>query len=233
MTNNPSTNDSQQQARPNGTHIVVLLDRSGSMSSIVNDVIGGFNTFLADQQANGPDARVSIILFDSQDPQEVVVWGAPITEAVALDRTSYVPRGGTPLLDATGLAIGRVMVDQGAREATGLRKDDIVFVTVTDGEENQSREYTLEKVRQLIAERTADGWQFVFLSAGLDAYADAARFGYDQGSTSAWQATGRSSRAAMASMSRATSNFRDKKRRGMDADAKDFFETGKDGEDRS
>lgn len=232
MTNNPHTNQNQTD-RPNGTHIVALLDRSGSMSSIVNDVIGGFNTFLADQQANGPDARVSIILFDSQDPQEVVVWGAPITEAVALDRTSYVPRGGTPLLDATGLAIGRVMVDQGAREATGMRKDDIVFVTVTDGEENQSREYTLEKVRQLVADRTADGWQFVFLSAGLDAYADAARFGYDQGSTSAWNATGRGSRAAMMSMSRATSNFRDKKRSGRDADAKDFFETGKDAEEKS
>lgn len=232
MTNNPHTNQNQTD-RPNGTHIVALLDRSGSMSSIVNDVIGGFNTFLADQQANGPDARVSIILFDSQDPQEVVVWGAPITEAVALDRTSYVPRGGTPLLDATGLAIGRVMVDQGAREATGMRKDDIVFVTVTDGEENQSHEYTLEKVRQLVADRTADGWQFVFLSAGLDAYADAARFGYDQGSTSAWNATGRGSRAAMMSMSRATSNFRDKKRSGRDADAKDFFETGKDAEEKS
>lgn len=231
MTNNPSTNGSQQD-RPNGTHIVALLDKSGSMSSIVNDVIGGFNTFLADQQANGPDARISIILFDTQDPQEVVIWGAPITEAVALDRTSYVPRGGTPLLDATGLAIGRVMVDQGAREATGMRTDDIVFVTVTDGEENQSHEYTLEKVRQLVADRTAEGWQFVFLSAGLDAYADATRFGYDQGSTSAWQATGRGSRAAMMSMSRATSNFRDKKRRGMDADSKDFFETGKDAEEQ-
>jgi Mg-chelatase subunit ChlD len=231
VTNNPHTNQNQTD-RPNGTHIVALLDRSGSMSSIVNDVIGGFNTFLADQQANGADARISIILFDSQDPQEVVVWGAPVTEAIALDRTSYVPRGGTPLLDATGLAIGRVMVDQGAREATGMRKDDIVFVTVTDGEENQSHEYTLEKVRQLVADRTADGWQFVFLSAGLDAYADAARFGYDQGSTSAWNATGRGSRAAMMSMSRATSNFRDKKRSGRDADAKDFFETGKDAEEQ-
>ena len=231
MTNNPSTNDNQQQTRPNGTHIVVLLDRSGSMSSIVNDVIGGFNTFLADQQANGPDARVSIILFDSQDPQEVVVWGAPITEAVALDRTSYVPRGGTPLLDATGLAIGRVMVDQGAREATGLRKDDVVFVTVTDGEENQSREYTLEKVRQLVADRTADGWQFVYLSAGLDAYADAGRLGYSTGASQAWAHTGDSSRLMFHSLSKSTSNFRDKKRSGRRTATEDFFETGKDAEE--
>jgi len=225
------TQNTNHQPAANGTHIAVLLDRSGSMSSIVNDVIGGFNTFLAEQQQNGSDARISIILFDSQDPQEVVVWGAPISEAVALDRNSYVPRGGTPLLDATGLAIGRVMVDQQARVATGRPKDDIIFVTVTDGEENQSHEYNLEQVRKLVEERTADGWQFVFLSAGLDAYADAARFGYDQGSTSAWRSDAMNSRAAMRSMSRATMNFRDKKRMGMQTDAKDFFETGKDAEE--
>ena len=222
---------SQTPAAP--THIYALLDRSGSMESIASDVVGGFNRFIKDQVAAGPDARVTLVQFDSEDPQEVIASAVPISEIVPLDMTTYVPRRSTPLLDATGQLITRARTNQELRAANNLPAEDIVFVTVTDGEENQSREYTLEKVRQLIAERTADGWQFVFLSAGLDAYADAARFGYDQGSTSAWQSTGRSSRAAMASMSRATSNFRDKKRRGMDADAKDFFETGKDGEENS
>lgn len=219
------------QARPAGTHIVMLIDRSGSMSSIVNDVIGGFNAYLADQQANGSDARISIILFDNQDPQETVIWGAPISEAVALNAHTYVPRGGTPLLDATGLAIGRTMVDLQARVATGLPADDIIFVTITDGEENQSREYTLDRIRHLIQERTDAGWQFVFLSAGLDAYGDADRFGYDRGATQAWRGDADSSRRMFDSASRATANLREKKRRGMVFDKSEFFETGKDAED--
>lgn len=219
------------QARPAGTHIVMLIDRSGSMSAITNDVIGGFNAYLADQQKNGPDARISIILFDNQDPQDTVIWGAPISEAVALTAATYVPRGGTPLLDATGLAIGRTMVDLQARVATGLPSDDIIFVTITDGEENQSREYTLHQIRQLIEARTAEGWQFVYLSAGLDAYGDADRFGYDRGATQAWKSDGLNSRQMFDSASRATMNLREKKRRGMMFDKSEFFETGKDAED--
>ena len=213
------------------SHIVVLLDRSGSMSSIASDVIGGFNTFLTDQQRNGADARISIVLFDSQDPQETVVWGAPILEALPLTGNTFVPRASTPLLDATGLTIGRVMVEQQARIATGLQSEDIVFVTVTDGMENCSREYTLARVRELVEQRTADGWQFVFLSAGLDAYGDAAAFGYDQGASQAWKSDGMNSRLMFDSLSKGTSNLREKRRRGMTAQAKDFFETGKDAED--
>lgn len=231
MTTPHPTQPTGDAATPATTHVVTLLDRSGSMSSIVNDVIGGFNTFLAEQQQNGQDARISIVLFDSQDPQETVIWGAPIVEATPLDHTTFVPRGSTPLLDATGLAIGRVMVEQAAREATGLPKNDIIFVTVTDGEENQSSEYTLERVRQLISDRTAEGWQFVYLSAGLDAYADAERMGLDPGSTQAWKSDARNSRLAFQSISKATTNLREKKRRGVTSSAADFFETGKDAED--
>ena len=219
------------QARPSGTHIVMLIDRSGSMSSIVNDVIGGFNAYLADQQKNGPDARISIILFDTQNPQDTLIWGAPISEAVSLTPSTYVPRGGTPLLDATGLAIGRTMVDLQARVATGLPSDDIIFVTITDGEENESREYTLQQIRDLIEARTAQGWQFVYLSAGLDAYGDARRFGYDPGATQAWKSDAMNSRQMFDSASRATANLREKKRRGMVFDKSEFFETGKDAED--
>lgn len=217
--------------RPAPTHIVVLLDRSGSMAPIANDVIGGFNQYLEEQQKDGSDARISIVLFDSQNPQETVMWGAPISEAIPLDRTTFVPRGGTPLLDATGLTIGRVMVDQQSRVAAGIQACDIVFVTVTDGEENQSHEFTLEQVRTLVNDRTADGWQFVYLSAGLDAYADAGRLGYSTGASQAWGHTGDSSRLMFHSLSKSTSNFRDKKRSGRHTATEDFFETGKDAEE--
>ncbi|MGA1361863.1 MAG: vWA domain-containing protein [Ilumatobacteraceae bacterium] len=235
--NNNQNNDNvvsiNGRTQPAPTHIVVLLDRSGSMAPIANDVIGGFNQYLEEQQKDGSDARISIVLFDSQNPQETVMWGAPISEAIPLDRNTFVPRGGTPLLDATGLTIGRVMVDQQARTAAGIQACDIVFVTVTDGEENQSHEFTLDQVRTLVNDRTADGWQFVYLSAGLDAYADAGQIGYAGGSSQSWKRSSTSSRAMFHSLSKGTSNFRDKKRSGTVASPEDFFETGKDAEEEN
>lgn len=213
-----------------GTHIVVLLDRSGSMSSIANDVIGGFNSFLSEQRANGADARMSLIQFDSQDAQATTAWGLPIAEMTELDNHSFQPRGSTPLLDATGLAIGRTMVDQQARIAAGLAPEDVVFVTITDGEENCSREFNLAKVRELIDQRKADGWTFVFLSAGLDGYGDAAAFGIHDGDTQRFAGTGDSTNLAFISVSRNMSNLRDKKRRGEKLVEGTFFETGKDAE---
>ncbi|MEY3925763.1 MAG: hypothetical protein RIQ63_1114 [Actinomycetota bacterium] len=93
-------------------HTYVLIDRSGSMESIASDVIGGFNALVAEQQANGPDAKITVIQFDSQDPAAVMVAGIPVLEMTKLDRSVYQPRGGTPLLDATGMLIGRIRVEQ-------------------------------------------------------------------------------------------------------------------------
>jgi uncharacterized protein YegL len=223
MTNN--------KAVANKTHIYILLDRSGSMSSIANDVIGGFNHLISEQKKNGPDAKVTFVQFDSQDPQHVVVAGAPISEITDLTSETYIPRGSTPLLDATGLLIGRVRVEAAARAATGLAKEDILFISITDGEENQSREYNLARVTQLIEQCKAEGWTFVYLSAALTAYADAAAMGYDHGSTQQFQPTADGSGKAFASMSRGMSNMRDKKRAMESYDSALFFETGKDAED--
>ena len=213
------------------THIVMLLDRSGSMASIASDIIGGVNTFLAEQRANGADARISLVQFDSQDPQDTIAWGVPVAEMTDLDSRTFVPRGGTPLLDATGLTIDRVMVENRARVATGLAADDVVFVAITDGEENSSREYSLERVKGLIADRTAEGWTFVYLSAGIDAYGDAERLGITVDKTQRWEASSKSARGLMSSTSRAVSSLRDKKRRGLDASDDDFFADGKDAEE--
>lgn len=213
------------------THIYILLDRSGSMSSIANDVIGGFNRFIVEQQQNGSDAKITFVQFDGQDPQEVIVAGAPISEVVVLDGRSFVPRGGTPLLDATGLLIGRARVEAASRAATGLPKQDILFVTITDGDENQSTEYNLAQIHNLVRECEATGWTFVFLSAALNAYGDAQRIGVKSGSTQAFSRTSRGTNMAFDSLSTKTSNFREKKRRGMTAERDDFFGTDKPAED--
>ncbi len=218
---------------PKVTHMYILVDRSGSMESIANDVIGGFNTTISDQQANGPDAKLTVIQFDSQDPAAVMCAGIPILEMNRLDRSTYQPRGGTPLLDATGLLIGRIRVEQAARVANGLAEEDVVFITITDGQENQSREYNLSQITQLINECKAAGWTFVYMSADLNAYADAAAMGYDRGSTQHFPATADGAGKAFTSMSRNMSNMRDKKRRMEEFDSREFFETGKDAEDNS
>lgn len=213
------------------THVALLLDRSGSMAPLVSDVIGGVNQFLTEQRAQGNDVRVSIVQFDSNDPQEVKVWGSPISDVSSLTAADFQPRGGTPLLDATGLLIGRVKVDAQARVAAGLAEEDIVFVTVTDGEENQSREFTLAQVKALVDAQTAAGWTFVFLSAGLNAYADAAAMGYDASNSQAWDRRGDNTRMAFNSVSKGMTNMREKKRRGMMTENVEFFETGKDAEE--
>jgi len=215
---------------PNSTHLITLIDRSGSMAPIANDVIGGFNTFIDEQIRNGADARMTIVQFDTQDPQDVTIWGAPLPEITHLDSQSFVPRGGTPLLDATGLLIGRTMVDQAARIAAGLQAEDIIFVTITDGEENESHEFNLAQIRELIEKRAQEGWSFIYLSAGLDAYADAAQMGIHSGDTQQWKRDGKNARLAFSSTSEAVSNMREKKRRKEDTAQGTAFETGKHAE---
>jgi Mg-chelatase subunit ChlD len=207
-----------------------LLDRSGSMSSMVDDVIGGFNRFLADQQADGPDARMTLVQFDSQDPQEILTDALTIQRVRALTNRTFEPRGGTPLLDATGRLIARAAARAQDRRQLGKRPEEIVFVTVTDGEENQSREYDRRTIRRLVSEKSAEGWTFVFLSAGLDAYAEAGSLGYDTRAVQAWAPDGAGATMAFEDLSKATSTRRSAVRAGapMPAAAKaDYFPGGK------
>ena len=209
------------------THIVVLLDESGSMESIRGDVIGGFNRLIGDQRIDGADAKVTLVKFDSQDPHNVVLSGAPIGEVSNLTTENFTPRGSTPLLDATGRLIGRIRTEQESRRLTGLPVDDIVFVTITDGEENDSREYSLRRIRQLVEESEAAGWVFVFLSAGLDAYGEAQGMGVKTGRTQAFKADAMGTSFAFQSLSSNMANLRGKKRRGESINPDEFFEDGK------
>jgi acetylglutamate kinase len=123
------------------------------------------------------------------------------------------------------------MVDQAARVAAGLQAEDIIFVTITDGEENQSREFNLAQIRELIGKRTEEGWAFIYLSAGIDAYADAAQMGIHSGDTQQWKRDGKNARLAFSSTSEAISNMREKKRRMEDTARGTAFETGKHAEE--
>jgi Mg-chelatase subunit ChlD len=196
-------NEKKNRKSPVATtaHIYILLDRSGSMASIAADVIGGFNTFLDEQRAAGPNARITLVQFDSQDAHEVILNGAPIAEATHLNTSIFSPRGGTPLLDATARLIGLADAAATARQNAGLPAEQVVFVSITDGEENCSATYTLPQVRALIDERSRQGWLFVFLSAALDAYGEAGSMGVHRANTRTFSHDSEGAVMAMASIS--------------------------------
>lgn len=214
------TQPEHPSARP--TEILVILDRSGSMATIAADVVGGVNTFLDEQRRNGPDARVTIVQFDSQDPQHVLVDAVPIAEVTPFDIRHFRPRGGTPLLDALGRAVGRLRADRTAGSLAGSPRDVIVAV-VTDGAENQSREFTLADVNRLIETCEAEGWNFVYLSADRNAFHDAERMGFKAGAVVQFDHTGAGTREVFGRLASGTAKARDKKRRGEQVDSSEFF----------
>jgi uncharacterized protein YegL len=212
-------------------HLYVLLDRSGSMASMAEQVVAGFNKLLADQQADGHDARMTLVQFDSHDPREVVANAVPIAEVVPLTHDTFAPRGGTPLLDATGRLIGKASGRAVDLAAAGSLAEQVLFVTITDGEENQSCEFSRRQIIDLVQAKQEVGWTFVFLGAGLDAYAEAGGMGYGAGSVQAWAPDGTGAALAFDSLSAKTRDFRAAARHGFALKRDDFFEGDKPAED--
>lgn len=162
----------------NTTHIAFLLDRSGSMRSIADDVIGGFNALVADQRKTPGDCTLTLVQFDSQDPQEIVLATVPIAEVPDLTAETFQPRGSTPLLDA----MGRLITETGeriARDPEHEHPGKVIFVVLTDGYENASQTYTRERIFEMIKhQREVYSWEFIFLGADQDAIAEGARYGF-------------------------------------------------------
>lgn len=157
------------------TEIVFILDRSGSMSGLEKDTIGGFNSTIAKQKKEAGEAFVSTILFDSES--EVLHDRVPLADVQPLTEDDYCARGCTALLDAIGGAIHHIgTVHKYAREEDVPEKT--IFVITTDGYENASHKYTSERVKQMV-ERQKDkyGWEFIFLGANIDAIETAKSFG--------------------------------------------------------
>ena len=159
----------------NLTEIVFILDRSGSMSGLESDTIGGFNAMIEKQKKDPGEAMVSTILFDNVS--EVIHDRVNIRNIKPMTDSEYCVRGCTALLDAIGGAIHHIgNVHKYARE------EDVpahtLFVITTDGMENASRRYDSARVKQMIEhEKSKYGWEFLFLGANIDAAKEAARFG--------------------------------------------------------
>ena len=159
----------------------VILDKSGSMASKTNDVIEGFNAYIA---GLGKEDQVnylfSLTLFDTQVAYRHVA--IPLPEVKKLDSRSYLPGGNTALNDAIGITVRKVEADQ-------PKVDKVVTVIMTDGEENSSREWTHDAVRGLIEQKEKEGsWTFVFLGAGLDAWHQGRSYGVQQANVAQYRA---------------------------------------------
>lgn len=134
------------------THIAVILDRTGSMETIRDDTIGGFNAFLNAQKAAPGLASLTLVQFDSQDPYEIVYRFKPLAEVPELTRETFVPRANTPLLDTIGRGINDLEKSL-ADVAEDNRPARVVMVIITDGQENASREFRKDQIEKMIKEK--------------------------------------------------------------------------------
>lgn len=166
------------------TLIGVLVDRSGSMNSIRDDMESGLKAFLDSQKELEGMARVTLAQFDTEYE---LVW--PIIDINKIAHYRLVPRGGTALLDAMGKFITDVGVGLNAQPERE-RPSKVVVITVTDGAENSSREWTQEGVRKLIEQqRDVYQWEFVFLGANMDAVTVAQDYGIPMASAMTYAAS--------------------------------------------
>ncbi len=196
------------------TDIFVVLDRSGSMESVRADTIGGFNAFLGDQQKSGAgEATITLAQFD--DVCEIVYNALPLSSAKPLTTETFVPRGSTALLDA----IGKTIDETGARLAAlpeTERPENVIFVILTDGQENASRTFSMAQISEKIRhQRDVYGWEFVFLGANQDAIATAGHIGVPAAAALTYAHDGKGVMDAMETVSSEITSMRIKLQRGF------------------
>ncbi|MDI9470696.1 MAG: VWA domain-containing protein [Bacillota bacterium] len=170
------SNDLFSNAKPpQRTELIFILDRSGSMAGLESDSIGGFNSMLAKQQELPGVCYITTVLFNHE--YKLLHDHIDIGAVQPLTVADYQVGGTTALLDAVGTAI-ESMVHRQRISASEERADAVLFVIITDGYENASREFSVERVRSMIRfESEQFGWEFIFLGANLDAIQAAADIG--------------------------------------------------------
>ncbi len=177
--------------------IICILDRSGSMMSLQDEVVNSFNEFISDQRKEKGKARVTLVLFD--DKYEVVYERIKLKDVPELTREVYFARGMTSLLDAVGKTIK-------ASDA----KDAMVLIQ-TDGHENSSREFKKADIKALIKEKEDQGWDFLFLGANIDTVSVGSGIGIAATKTASFAANDAGVKNAYASMSKMSSEYRSMK----------------------
>ena len=186
------------------THIICILDRSGSMQTIMEDSIGGFNTFLRQQKDLPDKATITVALFD--DKYEIIYDCVDIKKAEELTSEIWFPRGSTSLHDAIGKTINN---EKAYLSKLGNNKPSKVLVCIiTDGHENTSKEYKLDDIKKLIKECENNDWNFIYLAANQNAFDVGQGFGVSAGNTFTYVSSSMGVMDMSAKLSNATTSYR-------------------------
>ena len=195
--------------KKNLTELVFILDRSGSMSGLERDTIGGFNSMIEKQRKEDGECYVSTVLFDNYS--EVLHDRVKLSEIKPMTDEDYTVRGCTALIDAIGGAIHHI-----GNVHKYVRPEDVpentIFIITTDGMENASQRYSAEKVKKMIERQKAKyGWEFLFIGANIDAVETAKRYGIEQDRAVNYHADPQGTSIVYESVSKAVCNVRSSK----------------------
>ena len=189
------------------TELAFILDKSGSMGGLEADTIGGYNSMLAKQQAVEGECFITTVLFDNN--YELLHDRIDIKAVSPITEKEYQVGGSTALLDAIGRTIHKIGNAQ-KHTADDYRAEKVMFVIITDGEENSSREYSAEKVKsQIERQKTKYGWEFIFLGANINAVETASRFGISADRAQNYHADSEGVELNLRVMSEAVATFRE------------------------
>lgn len=192
--------------KTNLSELVFILDKSGSMSGLESDTIGGFNAMLGKQQAEPGEAIVTTVLFD--DHYELLHDRVNIKGIRPLTEKEYYVGGSTALLDAIGKTINKIANAQ-LNTCEEQRADKVMFVITTDGMENASHEFSYKKISEMVAlQKEKFGWEFIFLGANMDAISTAEKFGISADRAANYHADGEGTRLNFNAVSHAVSEHR-------------------------
>ena len=190
----------------NMTELVFILDRSGSMSGLESDTVGGFNSMIEKQKKHDGECYVSTVLFDNES--EVLHDRVKLGDVPKMTDNDYTVRGCTALIDAIGGAIHHI-----GNIHKYARNEDVpehtMFVITTDGQENASHRYTSEQVKNMIErQKEKYGWEFLFIGANIDAVETAARYGIGRDRAVNYNADGEGTHILYESVAKAVRNVR-------------------------
>ncbi len=192
--------------KKNLTELVFILDRSGSMSGLESDTIGGFNSMIEKQKKQDGECIVSTVLFD--DESRVIHDRVSLDEIRPMTEDDYFVGGCTALIDAIGGAIHHIgNVHKYAREEDV--PENTIFIITTDGQENASHHYSSDKVKQMIErQKEKCGWEFLFIGANIDAVETAKRYGIDRNRAVNYNADAQGTSVLYETVSKAVCNVR-------------------------
>jgi uncharacterized protein YegL len=192
--------------KTNITELIFILDKSGSMSGLESDTIGGFNAMLKKQQQEQGEAIVTTVLFD--DNYELLHDRINIKGIRPITENEYFVGGCTALLDAIGKTIHKIG-NAHLHTIEEQRPDKVMFIITTDGMENASHEYTYEKIKSMVeGQKEKYGWEFIFLGANIDAISTAAKFGIGSDRAANYNADGEGTRLNYEAVSHVVSEIR-------------------------